>query len=126
MHKIVIVDDEREIAEAIKNFLENKGYAVFTAADGDEAQEMIIKADPDVILLDLIMPKTNGFEVLKWLRKNVQRRIPVIILSIKDKLADIKKGYSCDADFYLPKPFTNQDLLRGITTVLSLVPFRKE
>jgi DNA-binding response OmpR family regulator len=126
MHKIVIVDDEAEIVEAIKNFLENKGYAVFTASDGDQAQETIIKADPDVILLDLIMPKTNGFEVLEWLRKNVKRRIPVIILSIKDKLGDIKKGYSCDADFYLPKPFTNQDLLRGITTVLSLAPFRKE
>ncbi|RKY26691.1 MAG: hypothetical protein DRP61_05570 [Candidatus Omnitrophota bacterium] len=64
-------------------------------------------------------------EVLKWLRQNLEQRTPVIIFSIKDKPEDIKRGYSFDADFYLPKPFTNYQLLQGIKAVLSLSDYRK-
>ncbi|MBN2121118.1 MAG: response regulator [Candidatus Omnitrophica bacterium] len=126
MYKILIVDDEQDIVESIKSFLEKQGFVVSAAFDGEEAKAAILKMNPHLVLLDLIMPKTNGFEVLKWTRENVEKRIGVIILSIKDKLEDIKKGYNFDADLYLPKPFTNQELLRGINTVLSLVRFRKE
>ena len=126
MYKILIVDDEKEVVESISNFLDRQGYETFSAYDGEEAKSQVGPANPDIILLDLIMPKCNGFEVLKWIRDNIQKRIPVVILSIKDKLDDIKRGYDFDADFYLPKPFTNQQLLRGIKTVLSLSTFRKE
>ena len=126
MYKILIADDEKEIVEALRSFLEKQDLVVFSAYDGEEAKAKILEADPDIVLLDLIMPKANGFEVLKWIRESISRRIPVIILSVKDKFEDIKKGYGFDADFYLPKPFTNQDLLRGINTVLSLTSFRNE
>ena len=126
MHKILIVDDEKEVVETMRNYLERQGYEIFCAYDGEEAKSQVGPSNPDVILLDLIMPKCNGFEVLKWIRENMQRRIPVVILSVKDKLDDIRKGYDFDADFYLPKPFTNHELLKGIKTVLSLNTFRKE
>ncbi|MFC1514763.1 response regulator transcription factor [Candidatus Omnitrophota bacterium] len=126
MYKVLIVDDEVEIVEAIANFLEHQGFLVFTAGDGEEAKVKILETSPDVVILDLIMPKAGGFEVLQWTRANVKKRIPVVILSVKDKLDYIKKGYEFDADLYLPKPFTNKDLLRSINTVLSLAPFRKD
>ena len=124
--KVLIVDDEKDTVEAVGNFLTKQGFIVFSAFDGEEAKAKAVEIKPDIILLDLILPKANGFEVLKWIRQNIEKRIPVIILSVKDRLDDIKKGYTFDADFYLPKPFTNQDLLRGINTVLSLAPFREE
>lgn len=126
MYKVLVVDDEKEVVESIRGFLGRQGFETFAAYDGQEAKEQVGLMNPDIILLDLIMPKMNGFQVLKWMRENIKKRIPVIILSVKDKLEDIKKGYGFDADFYLPKPFTNQELLRGINTVLSLSPFRKE
>ena len=126
MKKILIVDDEKETVDIIQNFLTKQGFVTLSAYDGEEAKKKIIEASPDVVLLDLIMPKTGGFDVLEWMRKNISKRIPVIILSIKDKVEDIKKGYHFDADFYLPKPFTNQELLKGITTVLSLSPYREK
>ncbi len=122
--KVLIVDDEKDTVEAVGNFLTKQGFIVFSAFDGEEAKAKAVEIKPDIILLDLILPKANGFEVLKWIRENITSRIPVIILSIKDRLEDIKKGYSFDADFYLPKPFTNHQLLQSIKTVLSLDLYR--
>jgi len=125
MKKVLIVDDEKDIVESVGSFLTKQGFSVFSALDGEEAKAKIVEVEPDIVLLDLILPKANGFEVLKWLRENFEQRTPVIIFSIKDKLEDIKKGYSFDADFYLPKPFTNHQLLQSIKTVLSLSNYRQ-
>lgn len=124
MYKVLLVDDEKMTVEAIENFLIKHGFEVFTAFNGEQAKKKIQENKPDIILLDIVMPKMDGFEVLDWVRKNIQGRIPVIIISVKNKLDDIKKGYTCDVDFYLPKPFSNQELLRSIKTVLSLSSFR--
>ena len=125
MYKILIVDDEKEIVDGLRRFLDRQGFETHVAFDGEEAKEQIKLIHPDAVLLDLIMPKANGFEVLLWIRENIHKRIPVIILSIKDTLEDVKRGYNFDADLYLPKPSTHQDLLRGVQTVLSLT-FKEE
>lgn len=120
------MDDEKDISEALGSFLTKQGFKVFFAFDGEEAKAKVVQIKPDIVLLDLILPKTNGFEVLKWIRENITPRIPVIILSLKDKLEDIKQGYSLEADFYLPKPFTSLQVLQGIKTVLSLYGYRRD
>ncbi|MBU0709659.1 MAG: response regulator, partial [Candidatus Omnitrophica bacterium] len=87
----------------------------------------IRKDDPDVILLDLMMPKKNGFEVLKEVRTNIKDKWrPIIIVSAKNDLDSIKLGYNMEADHYLTKPCSMDNLLRGIRTMISLIPARKE
>ena len=87
---------------------------------GQEAQEKILKEQPDVILLDLSMPGINGWEVLVWLRKEQGLNIPTIIISAKDEIDDVKKSYTLEADHYIIKPVRIKDIVKGIETVCLL------
>jgi DNA-binding response OmpR family regulator len=98
---------------------------VAVAFDGEEALSKIKEANPDVLLLDLVMPKLNGFEVLKELREKFKDRWrPVIIISAQTELETLKKCYNQEADHYLTKPCDMENILRGISTMISLIPLR--
>ena len=93
---------------------------MITACDGLQAKDRILKDKPDVIILDLIMPNLDGWSVLKWLKNEAKLNIPTIILSAKGELDDMKRGYNLEADTYLVKPLTVDDILGGIHAVCTL------
>lgn len=126
-YKILIAEDESEVLEILSRKVSEEGYDVITAKDGKEALEKIYKDSPDVILLDIRMPKMDGFEVLKELREhpNPQKWQPVIIVSVLGDLENMKKGYKLEADYYLAKPCNYEAILKGIKTMLNLAIKRK-
>lgn len=121
-YSILVVDDEPSIIKLVKHRLGTEEYDLRSAADGIEAIECIEHEVPDLVLLDIIMPRMDGFQVLQWIRER-DVDTGVLIFSARHELVDMRMGYSLDADFYLPKPFTTSELIRGIQTVLSLRPF---
>jgi DNA-binding response OmpR family regulator len=126
MHKILVADDEPDILETVKNRLVRDGYFVLTAKNGQEALDLAFSEEPpDVIVLDIMMPNKNGFEVLKELRsREGSKWQPVIILSSKNDFLNIRKGYDLEADYYIAKPFVFSQLIKGIETMISLLPLR--
>lgn len=125
-YKVLVVDDEKDVVEIVKKRLLEEGYDVATAYDGEEALLRVKEDNPDVILLDLLMPKLNGFEVLKEVREKFRSKwIPVIIVSAKVELDSVKKCYNMEADHYLTKPCDIEKILRGVETMVSLIPLRK-
>jgi DNA-binding response OmpR family regulator len=123
--KILVVDDEKDIVEFMGRKLQQEGYATVGAYDGEEALLKVKNDDPDMVILDLTMPKLNGFEVLKEIRdKHADKWRPVIIISGNSELESIKKGYNLEADLYLNKPCEMEHLLRGIKTLQSFIPLR--
>ncbi|WP_034475191.1 response regulator transcription factor [Butyrivibrio proteoclasticus] len=103
MDKILIADDETEIRSLLKLYLENEGYAVAEAGDGQEALKVLAGGDISLCLLDVMMPEMDGFHVLKEMRKN--NNIPVIIISARDTDPDKILGLDLGADDYMIKPF---------------------
>lgn len=123
--KILLVDDDKDIAERLASKLKKEGYGPVLAFDGQQALEKVASDDPDIIILDLMLPKLNGFEVLQEVRKNHnQRWRPVIIVSSCEELESFKKGYDLEADHYIIKSGNFEDILRGIKTMISLIPHR--
>ena len=123
--KILVIDDEESSTQMLKVSLERSGaYEVIVVYNGDEGLKKIAEEDPDVVILDVMMPGKNGFEVLKELRKDGVKWRPVIMLTTKSDFEDVKRGYELEADFYIPKPFKLEVLQRGIETMLSLIPLR--
>jgi DNA-binding response OmpR family regulator len=124
-YKLLVVDDDKEIVETLKSRLIKEGYAVSTAYDGEEALVKVKQDNPDIVLLDLMMPKLNGFEVLKEIREKYKDKWrPVIIISAKTELESLKKCYHLEADHYLTKPCSMEKILQGIATMISLIPAR--
>lgn len=126
MAKILLADDEESILFFFSKMLKSEGFEVVTAQDGEEAKEKILSEDPDVIVLDIKMPKCDGFGVLGWVRKNTKEWIPVIMLTAIQDFETVKKGYSLEADHYLTKPCTKKDLVKSVKTMLSLKNIREE
>ena len=109
--KILAVDDERHIVRLVQVNLERAGYQVVTAYDGKEALEKVEAENPDLIVLDVMMPYMDGFEVLSNLKKNQStREIPVIMLTAKAQDADVFRGWQSGVDCYLTKPFNPMEL----------------
>ena len=104
--KILAVDDERHIVRLVEVNLQRAGYEVVTAYDGREALEKVKTETPDLVVLDVMMPYMDGFEVLKNLKADpVTAEIPVIMLTAKAQDADVFRGWQSGADCYLTKPF---------------------
>jgi len=124
--KILIADDEAVVLEIMAQKIASQNYHVITAEDGQEAWEKIKAEVPDVIILDLNMPKMDGWQVLAQLRQNppTKRWLPVIIVSAQNELESFKKGVNLEADHYLSKPCQLEDILKSIRLMLSLVPQR--
>ncbi len=113
--RTLIVDDEERIVNFLRAKLKASGYEVLTASNGFEALEQAQAQEPDLVVLDLLMPKMDGFETLKQLRSFSS--VPVIILSAKGADADKIKGLGLGADDYLPKPFNPDELVARIEAV---------
>ena len=117
--KILVVDDERHIVRLVEVTLPRAGYDVVSAYDGVEALEKIAAEKPEMIILDVMMPRMDGFEVLKELRAKAETKdIPVIMLTAKAQDADIFKGWSSGVDSYLTKPFNPRELLAFVERIL--------
>ena len=112
MKKILVVDDEKPISDIVKFNLTKEGYEVFTAYDGEEAVEMVKEVEPDLILLDLMLPKMDGLEVAREVRKTYD--MPIIMVTAKDSEIDKVLGLELGADDYVTKPFSNRELLARI------------
>ena len=126
-YKILVVDDEPDVREVLQRKLQREGYTVDCAADGEEALAKVRECDPDVILLDLMLPKLNGFEVLRRVREDfTDRWRPVIIVSAQQDLETTKKCYQMEADHYLAKPCGIEHVVGGIKTMISLMQQRQE
>ena len=114
---IVIVDDEVDVLEFLKYNLEKEGFNVHTASNGIEGKKLAKKVKPDLIILDVMMPGRNGFEVCSQLRfKKID--IPVLMLTAKDEIEDRVKGLDSGADDYLIKPFDFSELLARVRAIL--------
>lgn len=116
--KILAVDDEKHIVRLVQVNLERAGYTVVTANDGKEALEKVAEESPDLVVLDVMMPYMDGFEVLQNLRRSpATRDIPVIMLTAKAQDADVFKGWQSGVDCYLTKPFNPMELLSFVKRI---------
>lgn len=117
--KILIVDDEPNIIMSLEYLLRRKNFEVFIARNGSEALESIQRDLPHLILLDIMMPDVDGYQICEFVKTSeTYKYMKVIFLSAKSKKSDIEKGLSLGADMYILKPFSNKDLLQNITNVL--------
>ena len=114
--KVLIVDDDNNICQIIKMYLENSGYATKVSNDGKEAQDAFLEYKPDLVLLDIMLPSIDGIDILKWIRKDYET--PVIMLTAKGETFDKVLGLELGADDYMVKPFEPKELLARIKAVL--------
>ncbi len=119
MNKILVVDDERPIAEIIKYNLKKEGFDVLAAYDGEEAIKSVYEMNPDLVILDVMLPKKNGFEVLKAIR--MEYVMPVLMLTAKEEEQDRITGLELGADDYIIKPFSNKELIARVKANLRRV-----
>ncbi|MCT3284044.1 DNA-binding response regulator [Lactiplantibacillus pentosus] len=112
MKKILVVDDEKPISDIMKFNLTKEGYEVHVAADGEEALQKVDEVHPDLILLDLMLPKMDGLEVARQVRKNYD--MPIIMVTAKDSELDKVLGLELGADDYVTKPFSNRELVARV------------
>ncbi len=120
MAKILVAEDERDILELISFTLELGGHEVIQASDGLEALEKAVLETPDLILLDVRMPKLTGYEVCGKLKENeLTAKIPVVFLSAKGQEAEIKQGLEMGAMDYIVKPFAPDELLKKVEQYLA-------
>ena len=117
MKKILIVEDEKDMVTGLKFNLEARDYTVIAAYDGEEGYQKALKEHPDLVILDLMLPKRNGYEVCKNLKKEIPD-LPIIILTAKSQEAEIVTGLELGADDYITKPFSVLELLARIKAVL--------
>jgi two-component system, OmpR family, phosphate regulon response regulator PhoB len=117
--KILVVEDERDIAALISYHLTREGYRVRTAEGGDEALEAVTAERPDIVLLDLMLPGFSGYDVLAEMRREPQLAdVPIILLTARREEGDKIKGFELGADDYLTKPFSPRELVLRVAAVL--------
>jgi two-component system, OmpR family, alkaline phosphatase synthesis response regulator PhoP len=117
--RILVVDDETYIVHILEFTLTMEGYEVLTAADGEEALRRLEQDRPDLVVLDIMMPKVDGYEVLRRIRADEEfRHLPVILLSAKGRPIDRETGLEIGADDYIVKPFSPRRLLEKIQDLL--------
>ena len=118
--KILIVDDEKQLLSLVSLHMRMSGYDVLLASDGDEALAIAREKKPDLIILDLMLPKMDGWEVCKRLRTESKiGDIPVIMLTARSETGDKLKGFECGADDYVTKPFSPRELVVRVKRVLA-------
>lgn len=115
-NKILVVDDDLNICELLKLYLENDGYVVFTANDGQKAVDMFHNKTPDLVLLDIMLPKKDGWQVCREIRKTSSA--PIIMLTAKGETFDKVLGLELGADDYVVKPFDAKEVMARVKAVL--------
>ncbi|BAZ81142.1 response regulator transcription factor [Sphaerospermopsis kisseleviana CS-549] len=117
--KILVVDDDLGTRLSISDYLELSGYSVIMADDGQEALSMVEKNHPDLMVTDIVMPKMNGYELVRRVRQQAEfRLLPVILLTARTKTQERILGYQSGCDLYLPKPFELEELAAAIRNLL--------
>jgi twitching motility two-component system response regulator PilH len=112
MAKVMVVDDAYSELKLMESILRNAGHQVVTLIDGEALEDKVSSERPDVVLLDIVLPKRNGFEILRSLKKNeLTKATPIVLVSSKNQQSDMAWGRRQGADDYLPKPFTSDQLL---------------
>ena len=118
--KVLIVDDEENIVISIEFLMSQAGYDIEIARDGEEAMTKIKSFRPDLILLDVMMPKINGFEVCRRIREEPSLDyLKIVMLTAKGREVEVTKGLALGADSYIIKPFSTRELMSEIRTILS-------
>ena len=116
---IVIAEDDPDILQLVAIRLERSGYEVLRAPDGEQALQLVSEHIPDLVVLDVLMPKLTGLEVTRRIREDpATREIPVILLTARVEEADLKQGFEAGATDYLKKPFSPQDLQERVKAIL--------
>jgi len=117
---ILIVDDEKNIAISVDYLLRREGYQVSVAHDGEEGLRLIRSDRPDLVLLDIMMPKLNGFQVCEAVRQDpALAGIRIVMLTAKGRDAEKEKGLALGADAYITKPFSTRELVSQVKTLLA-------
>ncbi|MBP6430283.1 MAG: response regulator [Ferruginibacter sp.] len=118
-NKILVVDDDPYILMSLEYLMKKNGYDVIVARNGTEALALLNTHVPHVVLLDIMMPDVDGYEICKIIKKSaVLNTCKVVFMSAKTKEADIKKGYDLGASLYIKKPFSTRDLVKDIAELL--------
>jgi DNA-binding response OmpR family regulator len=117
MHRILIIEDELPMRTALQDVLIGEGYRVLTAADGQSGLERILAEKPDLVLLDLMMPRLDGYEVCTEVRR-LSILVPILMLTAKGQIEDRVLGLDVGADDYLVKPFSTEELLARVRALL--------
>lgn len=121
--RILIADDEPSIVAALEYLLQQGGYEVLIARNGDEALDLLEQQTPDLVLLDVMMPRKSGYEICSRIRDRPEwRHIKVIMLSAKGRDAEVNKGLAVGADLYVTKPFSTRELMAKIDGLLGRGP----
>jgi DNA-binding response OmpR family regulator len=117
--RILLVDDDAEIVETMRTALEANGYQILIARDGNQGLAMVEREDPDLVILDMMMPKRSGFLVLEWLRRN--RRVPTRVIMITANEGSRHKAYAemLGVDDYIRKPFALDRLIESVGRLLA-------
>jgi two-component system response regulator ResD len=116
MTQVLVVDDEPTIRDVVVRYLERDGFATLEAADGDRARELVERESPDLVVLDLMLPGTDGLELCRWIRS--RSSLPVIMLTARGEESDRIVGLELGADDYVTKPFSPRELAARVRTVL--------
>ena len=117
--KILIADDEPNIVAALEFLLQQSGYEVLVARNGEEALKLVAANIPDLVLLDVMMPIRSGYDVCMRMREHADwRHIKVVMLSAKGRESEVNKGLAMGADLYVTKPFSTRDLMAKIKGLL--------
>lgn len=124
MKRILVVDDEKPISDIISFNLRNEGFEVIAAFDGEQALEKFNESNPDLIILDLMLPKIEGLEVCREIRKT--STVPIIMLTAKDSEIDKVLGLELGADDYVTKPFSNRELIARVKANIRRSAVREE
>ena len=114
--KILVVDDEPTIREIVVSYLERDGFKTLEAADGNRARELLETDQPDLVVLDLMLPGTDGLELCRWIRS--RSRLPVIMLTARGEESDRIVGLELGADDYVTKPFSPRELVARVQAIL--------
>ena len=117
MPRILIIEDETPMRTALKDVIESEGYRALTAADGESGLKRAIEEKPDLILLDIMMPRLDGYEVCAELRR-LANPVPILMLTAKGQIEDRVTGLDAGADDYLVKPFSTEELLARVRALL--------
>lgn len=121
--KILVADDEPNIVISLEYLMKREGYTVLVARDGQEALDTIARDRPDLVLLDVMMPKKSGFEVCQAVRANEElQSIKILMLTAKGRDTDLAKGLALGADAYMTKPFSTRELVQKVAEMLGVQP----
>ena len=121
--KILIADDEPNIVISLEYLMKREGYTVLVARDGQEALDMIARDRPDLVLLDVMMPKKSGFEVCQAVRASEElQATKILMLTAKGRDTDLAKGLALGADAYMTKPFSTRELVQKVAEMLGQQP----